>query len=292
MIVPEYTTRYYHRVLIDKTGIHYEGKQLAGPNITIPGDWDPSTAKFSQQGDKYIRLRLPYEAYYFQFNRCTGLLSDVHTIPLNLANTTGDIEFSPDGSLLYISNADTIFQLDLNATNIASSKTVVAIYDGFQSPFGSLFNFAKLASDGKIYLSCGNGETVLHVIENPNILGIGCNVLQHNLHLPNGGAAVPSYPNYHLSAMVCDTTTAIKEEGIRKEISVYPNPAQEVLYIEMPISAQNTTFALYDLSGKEAFSQAFVGSNTKIMLGNLPKGVYFYHVCYNNKKEYGKLLIE
>ncbi len=292
LIIPEYTTRYYHRVLIDINGIRYIGKQLAGPNIVIDGEWDNSFSKFSPQDDKYVRFRPPYQIHYFHFDRCTGLLSDVELISLNLAKNVGDVEFSPNGNLLYISNSDTIFQLDLTASNILATKMTVAVYDGYQSPFGSFFNIQKLAPDGKIYLNCGNGEDVLHVIENPNAIGIACNVLQHTIHLPNYNQnSLPNHPNYHLGAMVCDTTVSYQSALISEQSKVYPNPAQDMLYIELP-QVQGATFILYDITGKEVVSQTFEGSNAKIMLGKLPKGVYFYRLFYNNKKEYGKLLIE
>ena len=73
---------------------------------------------------------------------------------------------------------------------------------------------------------------------------------------------------------------------------VYPNPAHNTLYIEVPRQAQAATFLLYDMAGKEVLAHHFSAKNTQLKLGILPKGVYFYKLLYNNQQEYGKLLIE
>ena len=91
----------------------------------------------------------------------------------------------------------------------------------------------------------------------------------------------------------CDSLTVSYQSAVISEqvAKVYPNPAQAFVYVDIG-KAQRGTFELSDLSEKEVFSQAFVGSNAKIKLGNLPKGVYFYKVFFNNKQEYGKLVID
>jgi hypothetical protein len=57
----------------------------------------------------------------------------------------------------------------------------VATWDGFEENgfFATTFYLAQLAPDGKIYINSNNGVSYLHVINNPDSLGLACDVCQH-----------------------------------------------------------------------------------------------------------------
>ena len=66
--------------------------------------------------------------------------------------------FSPSGRYLYVSSVNYIYQFDMSASNIDSSKVVVWIYDGYQYQGFIKFLLSALAPDGKIYINCGDGS--------------------------------------------------------------------------------------------------------------------------------------
>ncbi|MBL0050692.1 MAG: hypothetical protein IPP29_03770 [Bacteroidetes bacterium] len=103
--------------------------------------------------------------------------------------------------MLYLSDIDSVFQYDLNASNIEQSKLLLAVWDSFYSPyppFATGFYMTLNGPDGKIYLSTGNGTKHLHVINNPDSLGIGCDLVQHAIALPYFIVLLPNHPNYFL----------------------------------------------------------------------------------------------
>lgn len=98
--------------------------------------------------------------------------------------------------------ARVIFQYDLEALDIAASKTLVAAYDGFVSVNQTDFYKSQLAPDGKIYFNSFGPVYYLHVIEHPDSAGLACEVRQHAIDLPNYHfAAMPSYPLSNCKAL-------------------------------------------------------------------------------------------
>jgi Secretion system C-terminal sorting domain len=107
---------------------------------------------------------------------------------------------------------------------------------------------------------------------------------------------VPNYINYRLGALPGSPCDTIQHVGIaaqqEKQVKVYPNPAQDKLYIELPTHTQLAAFVLYDMAGKAVWQQEIQGKKTEVGVGKLGKGLYLYEVFMANGKEYGKLLIE
>ena len=85
----------------------------------------------------------------YDFDRCNGGLSNHRRMHYN-ANISGGVAISPNSRYLYVSSYEHVYQYDLWASDIESTKVTVAVYDGYQSPFGSKFFMAQLAPDGKI----------------------------------------------------------------------------------------------------------------------------------------------
>src|SRR5262249_2930330 len=158
--------------------------------------------------------------------------------------------FSSNSDVLYLSSMTYVYQFDLTSGNIAATQQTVAIYDGFYSPSPPLatsFYLAQLAPDGKIYIVCGNSTLDIHVINNPDSLGLSCDVCQHCIHLPAFNAfTIPNHLNYFLGAdttsTICDTVTNITNNLRERNImEVYPNPVVSenvtLKYDVLPISS-------------------------------------------------------
>jgi hypothetical protein len=83
--------------------------------------------------------------------------------------------------------------------------------------------------------------------------------------------------NYRLGALVgslCDTITGIKPLNEYNKIAIYPNPAQNELYITLPPSADGM-ITLTDMTGKVISTTYTHGAASEVLsIGALPSGVY------------------
>lgn len=180
----------------------------------------------------------------FNFDRCSGSLSLIEQINLPEVVDTPDYKvfgaaFSPNSRYVYICANRRTYQFDIQASPIASSKTIVGV-----SRYGATHNHAQLAPDGKIYISSRNGIYYMSVIEEPDVAGLSCN-FQNWVQLPSVIAGLPYYPNYRLGALPgssCDTLTSLGEtEQPEKErlLKVFPNPATEFVTIDYGFTGWN-----------------------------------------------------
>ncbi len=166
---------------------------------------------FSPDGSIYVDNDGRNGIRIFDFDRCTGELSNFRWIHLPLTGNllTFGAAISPNSRFLYITSREYVEQYDLQANDIAASKEIVAVYDGFQLPseLPTYFYSMQLAPNGKIIIN-GAATKYLHVINHPNEKGIACDVRQHILSLPQYTFSTPIYPHYRLGSIdgsPCDT---------------------------------------------------------------------------------------
>ena len=203
----EKSTNRYYRLLLNPEGLTVPYEQIIQP--LNDNESHTGNIVFSPDGAKLVRYEVANKIYVHNFDRCTGLLELVETIPMPGTTLGGGISISPNSRFLYATSTTEVYQFDLLASNIGPSKKVVAVYDGYQSPFGSTFFLSQLGPDGRIYINCTNRENVLHVINRPNLPGDSCRFVQHGVQLPTYNAfTMPHFPNYRLGPLdgsPCDT---------------------------------------------------------------------------------------
>jgi WD40 repeat protein len=276
----------YHRYLIDPQGIHGPQEQQIGKL------WSPQNyigqACFSPDGSKYVIVSIMNGVHLFDFNRCTGLLSDF--VHIDLSQDTvwfSGAAFSPDSRLLYITTGLHLLQFDLWAGDITASKKVVATYDNFLSPFPTPFFQLLLAPDQKIYGTAPNGVDVMHVIHQPNQLGSACQVEPHGLKLPTYHRyTVPNFAHYRLYDLPgspCDTLgingppVAAKEPKASEiAMKIAPNPVSNLLKVQLKTEEKGLV-KVSDLTGKIVLTMPKrAGHETiEINTSNLSSGIYF-----------------
>lgn len=212
ILVPEVRTNSYYTLLLTKQGLQSATRQSVGDII----DTGLGQCCFSPDGKKFARandtdLTLPTQLYLYDFDRCTGLLTNpIHTEYETAGLGTG-CAFSLDSRFLYAINASYIFQYDLTASDFAASKTLVSEWDGsvWLGHFYTTFAFPQLAPDGKIYICTAGSTPYLHVIEYPNRKGVDCLVRRQGIELPNiNNLSIPNFPNFRLGPVdgsSCDT---------------------------------------------------------------------------------------
>ncbi len=124
-------------------------------------------------------------------------------------------------------------------------------------------------------IQTGQGTNQISVLW-PNAVGTGtisvtgncANASTLNVTIGNSGILEPTY------------TT----------ISLYPNPANSMLFIDLNTIKTNGRIFIYDLSGKVIIEQpAIIGTN-ELNVANLPAGVYSIKVISNDKVMVGKFI--
>jgi gliding motility-associated-like protein len=153
--------------------------------------------KFSPDGTKLVCANATSGLYLYDFDASSGVVSNQKEIPIKFspssskAQSAYGVEFSQNNNVLYVSayynpNSDefnlaseqygSLLQYDLTAADISSTEIVI---DKRQMYRGAL----QLGQDGKIYRAMSNtynnGSPFLSVINNPNVIGFGCNY-KHN----------------------------------------------------------------------------------------------------------------
>ena len=178
---------------------------------------------FSPQGDKLLMVTGSGIIDLFDFDRCSGMLSNwdslgtlAYTYPG--PNINYGCAFSPDGTKIYVAEASEapdinhLYQFDLTAPDIRASKTLI-----YTLPDSVLSGALQLGPDGKIYMSqTGNYDSLnvanfyLSVINDPNQAGTACNFTYLSLWLKGlrGTAGLPNLPNYNLPPLVAQVAEA------------------------------------------------------------------------------------
>lgn len=264
-------------------------------------------AAFSPNGNYYacynLRNQHPAHIEFFNFDRCTGLFSNA--VFMALDSTTGvGVAFSPNSKFLYVSSLDEFYQFDVTATNIPATQTTVAVWDGYYSPnppFGTYFDIAQLAPDGKIYIGTGNSTLHLHVINQPDSAGLACDLVQHGVPLPAFNYnSLPNHPNYFLGALAgspCDSLTGLNDDlAFDFKFVVYPNPNSGVFNIGYQLP-QNTSgiLEIYDVNGRIIWSRPLPAWSTlqKIVLSDkITSGIYLIVIKTGNGYSSRKLMID
>ena len=280
----------FYLYLLDPTGINLKSTQIIGTSLM--NSQGQGSGFFSPDGSKYAFFDAYNGIYIFDFDRCTGLLSNRVVIPYDYTASAAsgfcNIMFSPNSQILYFSQYYHFSQYDLNATDIAASKDTVAVYDGFMQNNNARTTFLnmQIAPNGKIYMNTGGATKYLHVIENPDVLGVGCNVVQRGVLLRGyNNRSMPNFPNYRLGALSgspCDTLN-VATEGIteNENIRVFPNPASNEIVLEYK-DFQNKQITITDALGRVQKTAPLPSEITNISTQNLPNGIYYVSIYESN----------
>ncbi len=211
-------TNQYYTFSIDEDGIN------TNPIISSTGDvFEDSVGqlKISTQGDKIAATLFDLgigesstkNINVSDFNAITGTVSNTVGLELGASNAYG-LEFSPDGSKLYVCSGFSFFGtlaqfnlLEETEEDIQNSRFLIP--NGSTRPLGSL----QLGIDGKIYASAVS-MSFLDVIDNPNALGIDCNYLENQIDLGGNEAqfGLPQFVQSLFSNKILHNTPCLNDE--------------------------------------------------------------------------------
>jgi hypothetical protein len=262
--------------------------------------------RFNNRGDKLLSLCFDGTIDCFNFDRCSGLLSNHKNIRQGSTLGTGDIIIydaclSPNGRFLYTSGVNTISsnrcyidQYDLNADDILASRVIL-----YTSPHLNVELYGiSLAPNDKIYFTKKNSaptpnsfpsQDYLGVIHLPDNKGALCNLDLYGLYL-NGGKSslsLPHIPNLQLGPVdgsICDSlgidavNTLEETFPENKSIYIYPNPSGlSASQLVINGNQSNYQIFIYESSGKLVWN--INSEHNSIQLpSNLSPGVYHIEV--------------
>lgn len=82
------------------------------------------------------------------------------------------------------------------------------------------------------------------------------------------------------------------EEFIAENISVYPNPTSEILWVEDNTSFSVNNYSIYDISGRRILFNTFNASEKKVDVSNLNSGVYLLELVSSERKITKKIVVQ
>lgn len=260
-------------------------------------------ACFSPDGKHYASFSANSQLKIYDFDRCNGLLSNYRGkfVTYNLAGFTS---FSPNSRFLYIASIDTLWQFDMQATDILASQTFIAKYDGFIDSISgttTIFWSHWLAADGKIYIASTQLNRKVHLINNPDMPGQACNFQQHAIELPTYNSfTIPSPINlalYQLPGSPCDTLGVgnPKMQITNSVLKITPNPSDGIFSIEFIPQRVSGMLYVYDIAGTEVYRE-YVSPYSSIknldLSQKMNNGMYAVCIVFGNNTLTQKVMIQ
>lgn len=208
VLLAEQNSNQFYRLLVTPDSIYRDFPQQTIGTATPSGI---GQAKFSPDGTTYARLNtvsLGEDQYIdiYQFDRCSGLLSDPIQFVYSDWAFMGGIAFSENSRFLYVPSFAYLYQYDLHSDDIPASRKIIKEATEEES---WAYSLAQLAPDGKIYMATQGVKDSLHVIHRPNLPFPACEFeyLGFPLTAPSM-RTLPNFPYYGLGPLdgsSCDT---------------------------------------------------------------------------------------
>lgn len=173
---------------------------------------------FSENGAIFLRHDARTALRLYDFDRCTGTLSNLRIIPYQAgALNSWFAAFSPDSRFLYLSRPGWIWSLDLQADDISATHDTLSIWEHnyFPTfPWSTVHGSNQLGPDGKIYWSHFTSTQAMNVTHQPNLPGDAADCEEEGIILPRwNDVGICQFPNYRLGeweASPCDTLNGQK----------------------------------------------------------------------------------
>lgn len=280
----------FYKFLVTPSGIQ-------GPWIDETGSWRTNyfgQTVFSPDGSKFAYYEPNSDLDIWDFDRCSGVLSNLIHVDINDSMGAGGATFSRNGRYLYVSSVNFVYQFDMMATDIPLSQITVAIYDGFfnGSGFPTQFYQMLLAPDDKIYINSPSGVYDYHVINYPDSAGLACDLQQHSIHLPGYSVSLPNHPNYFLgpiSGSVCDSLTSDVPNipSLIQSFNIFPNPTRNILYITQGKKELIESINIFNSIGqKQAITYTSINNQEYLEVNTslLSQGIYFLEMFTDKQK--------
>jgi hypothetical protein len=198
--------------------------------------------------------------------------SGVSTYTWNTGVNTSSITVSPIATTVYTVSGNLV-----GCAGVATKTTAVYVNALPVVTLGTITsplctNSPTVALVGAPASGTYSGTGVVGSIFNPSISGSGAFTVSYYYTDVNGCSNSATQPvNVSLCTGIIEATNL--------EISIYPNPAKDLIYVTLPTDEfNNTAIELYDAIGKLILVENVVSKTTLVSLNNLAKGIYTVRV--------------
>jgi Leucine-rich repeat (LRR) protein len=181
---------------------------------------------------------------------------DVTTLPVQLISFTGSLV--NNNAVLTWKTAQ---EINTSHYNILRSEDAV--------------NFSKI---GEVK-SANNSNVINYTYTDASVRKLGASRLFYRLQeVDNDGKA-------QLSNIISLDITS-------QRIAVYPNPASNFIYLDLPQElSYNASLLVYNISGKEVLQQNISGSHQQVNVSQLSQGTYYLLILQNGKASVTKAFV-
>lgn len=275
-----YDNRFY-KYLVSPAGINLVDSQGIG-SLDLSG---LTRYFFNKEGNKLASVNYDGQIETFDFDRCTGNLSNYTLIrQMTLSNPPKEMfsgEFSSNGRFLYIStngayDSTYVIQIDLQNPLLYNAADTIG---KISYPIAG-GGFLKRGPDDKIYFSCSwyDGSnfnfpypdttfnlynTHLSVINEPDSLGSACNFIPYSFNLGGGRTyyGLPNNPDYDLSKLAGSVCDSLQFAGINylqtinnAELFVYYHSGWQKAFINAHrLKGKSCLLQVFEITGKKIF---------------------------------------
>ncbi|MEY3242858.1 MAG: hypothetical protein RIR11_4297 [Bacteroidota bacterium] len=200
------------RYLITPEGLSEAAEQTV-TGLNFANFNGPCRARMSYNGQQYAFINDNNFTALYDFDRCSGFLSNQRVLLHNPDFFFNFLIFSPDSRFLYLNRTRTILQYDLMADTLAGYILDTVQRFDFNvypfEPFGANYAESAIGADGKIYYTPFSSTRFLAPMHRPNLAGSACDMENSGIFLPRYiGYTYHHYPNYRLGRLAgspCDT---------------------------------------------------------------------------------------
>jgi hypothetical protein len=258
ILTKEAYSNHYISYLFDGDSIRYHHTDTIGIVVGFDtvGFW---MGAFSYQGDRFALFNPRDGLEVFDFDRSTGRLSNFKAfkIPEYRHWYYGSVAFSPSGRYLYFNDPSQVYQMDLEAANWAASITLVDEWDGYvhNTYWATAFFQMQRTPDCRIIISTQGSNPYLHIIHEPDKSAQDCRLEQRALEFEYVlSSGLPNYPNFSLGTEwehYCSSpmTGTSQEDRLQITLSVWPNPASDIVSMHWEERGAFQKVTLLDLGG-------------------------------------------
>jgi hypothetical protein len=198
----------------------------------------------------------------FNFDRCTGIISEDALIYDPLGGGYFGVAFGPDSKNIYGVRGEVRIVNQFFKTEDGYGINEIMRYGAV---IGRTLSTPESGPDGRIYIAsadrgAGPDTTTyyLGVVRDPTQEGLACMYDTFGVWLggaSNQSIAIPNQPNYELGVLEgspCDPSVSSMSTliGTSETWSVFPNPLQERICVQSTTGSHPDKLALFDVAGR------------------------------------------
>ncbi|WPO81868.1 T9SS type A sorting domain-containing protein [Chryseobacterium sp. JJR-5R] len=199
----------------------------------------------------------------------TGSVFNASVVP---PSSYDALKFTSDGNQLFIAGSTSVYSLN---TDLASFSSTPIFTTPASGTYGDFYGFATI--DGKIFQGNANGFTANSTVKVYNQTGTLLNSFTTTIGANN------VYKNVYSSGVLA---VAENRQSKGKDVSIYPNPVSDILYVK---NADASQYTISDSSGRILKSGVYQNG---IIVSDLQKGTYLIHISDKNSQKTEKFIIK